>query len=79
MIDKVNQTGYTKDRKLNKTKKRNGVVEMRNEIKKVILNLTGDETWAVNSINEMIEETFELIEKGFKLDDAAFKVVDKRF
>jgi len=52
---------------------------MRNEIKKVILNLTGDETWAVNSINEMIEETFELIEKGFKLDDAAFKVVDKRF
>ena len=52
---------------------------MRNEIKKVILNLTGDETWAVNSINEMIEETFELIEKGLKLDDAAFKVVDKRF
>jgi len=52
---------------------------MRNEIKKVILNLTGDYTWAVNNINEMIEETFELIEKGFTLDDAAFKVVDKRF
>ena len=79
MIDKVNQTGYTKDRKLSNNKKRNGVIEMRNEIKKVILNLTGDETWAVNSINEMIEETFELIEKGLKLDDAAFKVVDKRF
>ena len=65
MIDKVNQIGYTKDRKLSNNKKRNGVIEMLDTLNEKGVNILQDNVIA--GIIVTCENGMFLASKGVKV------------